>query len=93
MDVWQTRMPWPATLAMAGSEQQDAVPVRPDVAERPAAADLLGGRRRPQKGGLGVHHEEGGNEQVRTTLMNHFGSFETEFSHLASEYLSYSGRP
>jgi RNA polymerase sigma-70 factor (ECF subfamily) len=24
VDVWQTRMPWPATLAMAGSEQHDA---------------------------------------------------------------------
>ena len=23
VDVWQTRMPWPATLAMAGSEQRD----------------------------------------------------------------------
>ncbi len=32
---------------------------------------------------------EGGNEQVRTTLMNHFGYFETESSHHASEYLPY----
>jgi RNA polymerase sigma-70 factor (ECF subfamily) len=26
VDVWQTRIPWPATLAMAGSEQEDAAP-------------------------------------------------------------------
>ncbi|MEO5824185.1 MAG: sigma-70 family RNA polymerase sigma factor [Vicinamibacteraceae bacterium] len=26
MDVWQTRIPWPATLAMAGSERQDPAP-------------------------------------------------------------------
>ncbi|GAA1487508.1 alpha-galactosidase [Brachybacterium sacelli] len=32
---------------------------------------------------------EGGNEQVRTTLMNSFGYFETESSHHASEYLPY----
>ena len=32
---------------------------------------------------------EGGNEQVRTTLMNTFGYFETESSHHASEYLPY----
>ncbi|GAA1484757.1 alpha-galactosidase [Brachybacterium fresconis] len=32
---------------------------------------------------------EGGNEQVRTALMNHFGYFETESSHHASEYLPY----
>ena len=32
---------------------------------------------------------EGGNEQVRTTLMNAFGYFETESSHHASEYLPY----
>ncbi|GAB3740714.1 alpha-glucosidase/alpha-galactosidase [Microlunatus parietis] len=32
---------------------------------------------------------EGGNEQVRTALMNTFGYFETESSHHASEYLPY----
>ncbi len=32
---------------------------------------------------------EGGNEQVRTTLMNYFGYFETESSHHASEYVPY----
>jgi alpha-galactosidase len=32
---------------------------------------------------------EGGNEQVRTTLMNFFGYFETESSHHASEYVPY----
>ena len=42
VDVWQTRMPWPANLAMAGSERQDAVPVPLDAAASPAAADLSG---------------------------------------------------
>jgi len=32
---------------------------------------------------------EGGNEQVRTTIMNSFGYFQTESSHHASEYLPY----
>lgn len=32
---------------------------------------------------------EGGNEQVRTALLNLFGYFETESSHHASEYLPY----
>lgn len=32
---------------------------------------------------------EGGNEQVRTMLMNMFGYFQTESSHHASEYLPY----
>ena len=40
MDVWQTRMPWPATLAMAGSERQDATPGAPVVAPHAAAVDL-----------------------------------------------------
>ena len=40
VDVWQTRMPWPATLVMAGSEQQDETPVSPEVAPHPASADL-----------------------------------------------------
>ena len=32
---------------------------------------------------------EGGNEQVRTTIMNSFGYFQTESSHHASEYVPY----
>lgn len=32
---------------------------------------------------------EGGNEQVRTSIMNAFGYFQTESSHHASEYLPY----
>ncbi|MCU1446115.1 alpha-galactosidase [Cryobacterium sp.] len=32
---------------------------------------------------------EGGNEQVRTAIMNSFGYFQTESSHHASEYLPY----
>jgi alpha-galactosidase len=32
---------------------------------------------------------EGGNEQVRTEIMNEFGYFQTESSHHASEYLPY----
>lgn len=36
-----------------------------------------------------VSNYEGGNEQVRTALMNTFGYFETESSHHASEYLPY----
>jgi alpha-galactosidase len=32
---------------------------------------------------------EGGNEQVRTTIMDSFGYFQTESSHHASEYLPY----
>ena len=42
MDVWQTRMPWPATLAMAGSEQQDAAPVAAEMATRRVSADPTG---------------------------------------------------
>jgi RNA polymerase sigma-70 factor, ECF subfamily len=30
VDVWQTRMPWPATLAMPGSEHEQAAPVATD---------------------------------------------------------------
>ncbi|SDT36695.1 alpha-galactosidase [Microlunatus soli] len=37
----------------------------------------------------GHSNYEGGNEQVRTDLMNTFGYFETESSHHASEYLPY----
>ncbi len=36
-----------------------------------------------------VSSYEGGNEQVRTAIMAHFGKFQTESSHHASEYLPY----
>jgi RNA polymerase sigma-70 factor, ECF subfamily len=39
VDVWQTRMPWPATLAMAGSEQDEAAPDAPIAAASPAVVD------------------------------------------------------
>ncbi|MFC7405682.1 alpha-glucosidase/alpha-galactosidase [Georgenia alba] len=37
----------------------------------------------------GASTYEGGNEQVRTTIMDRFGFFQTESSHHASEYLPY----
>lgn len=37
----------------------------------------------------GASNYEGGNEQVRTAIMNQFGYFQTESSHHASEYLPY----
>ena len=40
MDVWQTRMPWPATLAMPGSEQQHAAPAATPAAVASPAEDL-----------------------------------------------------
>jgi alpha-galactosidase len=54
-----------------------------------AAADLLGDDGDHSEAALAASTYEGGNEQVRTTLMNHFGYFETESSHHASEYLPY----
>jgi len=42
VDVWQTRMPWPATLAMAGNERQDAAPLAADAAASTSVADLSG---------------------------------------------------
>ena len=54
-----------------------------------AAADLLGDEGDHSEAALAASTYEGGNEQVRTTLMNHFGYFETESSHHASEYLPY----
>ncbi|HEU5485011.1 MAG TPA: alpha-glucosidase/alpha-galactosidase [Microlunatus sp.] len=54
-----------------------------------AAADLLGDAGDHSEAALAASTYEGGNEQVRTTLMNHFGYFETESSHHASEYLPY----
>jgi alpha-galactosidase len=54
-----------------------------------AAADLLGDDGDHSEAALTASTYEGGNERVRTTLMNHFGYFETESSHHASEYLPY----
>ena len=54
-----------------------------------AAADLVGDDGDHSEAALAASTYEGGNEQVRTTLMNHFGYFETESSHHASEYLPY----
>ena len=54
-----------------------------------AAADLLGDDGDHSEAALAASTYEGGNEQVRTTLMSHFGYFETESSHHASEYLPY----
>ncbi|MFE5334646.1 alpha-galactosidase [Isoptericola sp. NPDC056573] len=52
-----------------------------------AAADLLADDGDHSEAALAASTYEGGNEQVRTTLMNHFGYFETESSHHASEYV------
>ena len=54
-----------------------------------AAADLRGDAGDHSEAAIAASAYEGGNEQVRTTLMNHFGYFETESSHHASEYLPY----
>jgi alpha-galactosidase len=54
-----------------------------------AAADLRGDAGDHSEAAIAASTYEGGNEQVRTTLMNHFGYFETESSHHASEYLPY----
>ncbi len=40
MNVWQTRMPWPATLAMAGSEQDGVPAAAPAPATGLVATDL-----------------------------------------------------
>lgn len=54
-----------------------------------AAENLLGDDGAHSDEAEGASTYEGGNEQVRTTLMNEFGYFETESSHHASEYLPY----
>ena len=54
-----------------------------------AAADLLLDDGDHSEEALAASTYEGGNEQVRTALMNHFGYFETESSHHASEYVPY----
>jgi RNA polymerase sigma-70 factor (ECF subfamily) len=40
VDVWQTRMPWPATLAMPGSEQEHAAPAATSAPVASAPADV-----------------------------------------------------
>ena len=54
-----------------------------------AAGDLLDDDGDHSEAAIAASTYEGGNEQVRTTLMNHFGYFETESSHHASEYVPY----
>ncbi|WP_114855432.1 alpha-galactosidase [Brachybacterium sp. YJGR34] len=54
-----------------------------------AAADLAGDDGDHSEAAQAASVYEGGNEQVRTALMNAFGYFETESSHHASEYLPY----
>ncbi|WP_432562699.1 alpha-glucosidase/alpha-galactosidase [Kineococcus sp. SYSU DK003] len=54
-----------------------------------AAGDLLGDDGDHSEAAQAASTYEGGNEQVRTTIMNAFGYFETESSHHASEYLPY----
>ena len=56
------------------------------------AADLAGDDGDHSEAAEQSNVYEGGNEQVRTTLMNAFGYFETESSHHASEYLPYFRR-
>ncbi|MDN5687416.1 MAG: alpha-galactosidase [Brachybacterium sp.] len=52
-------------------------------------ADLAGDDGDHSEAAQAASTYEGGNEQVRTALMNTFGYFETESSHHASEYLPY----
>ncbi|WP_432512687.1 alpha-glucosidase/alpha-galactosidase [Kineococcus sp. SYSU DK001] len=54
-----------------------------------AAAELAGDDGDHSEAAQAASTYEGGNEQVRTTIMNAFGYFETESSHHASEYLPY----
>lgn len=54
-----------------------------------AAADLDDDNGDHSEAADAASNYEGGNEQVRTTLMNTFGYFQTESSHHASEYLPY----
>lgn len=69
----------------------------------PRLREVLNERHRPGRAAAGLAGDdgdhsgtadgastyEGGNEQVRTTIMNAFGYFQTESSHHASEYLPY----
>lgn len=54
-----------------------------------AASELAGDDGDHSEAAAAASTYEGGNEQVRTTIMNAFGYFETESSHHASEYLPY----
>lgn len=54
-----------------------------------AAADLLGDDGDHSEAAAAASNYEGGNEQVRTAIMQSFGYFQTESSHHASEYLPY----
>jgi alpha-galactosidase len=54
-----------------------------------AAAGLLGDDGDHSEAATAASTYEGGNEQVRTAIMNAFGYFQTESSHHASEYLPY----
>src|SRR5699024_11219369 len=53
------------------------------------AADLAGDDGDHSEAAEAASTYEGGNEQVRTAIMNAFGYFQTESSHHASEYLPY----
>ena len=54
-----------------------------------AAADLTDDDGDHSEAAAASSTYEGGNEQVRTTIMNSFGYFQTESSHHASEYVPY----
>ena len=54
-----------------------------------AAGDLLDDDGDHSEAAEAASNYEGGNEQVRTAIMNSFGYFQTESSHHASEYLPY----
>jgi alpha-galactosidase len=54
-----------------------------------AAADLIKDDGDHSGAAAAASTYEGGNEQVRTTIMDSFGYFQTESSHHASEYLPY----
>ncbi|MBK0332884.1 alpha-glucosidase/alpha-galactosidase [Brachybacterium sp. MASK1Z-5] len=54
-----------------------------------AAADLAGDDGDHSDAAEAASTYEGGNEQVRTSIMNTFGYFQTESSHHASEYVPY----
>lgn len=54
-----------------------------------AAADLSLDKGDHSEAASSASTYEGGNEQVRTAIMNTFGYFQTESSHHASEYLPY----
>lgn len=54
-----------------------------------AADSLVSDEGDHSEAAAGASNYEGGNEQVRTALMDTFGYFETESSHHASEYVPY----